>query len=134
MSSDTTDAVRDLVATFLEITMIPDPDRAAEFLAPGAVIYFTGNMKMSHPREMAAYNAGRYKWVKKRLGPLDIAPDDDRTVAYSFGELYGEWLDGTPFDGNRYIDRFEIVDGKITRIDVLNDSAERILARRLDDG
>lgn len=134
MSSDTTDVVRNLVATFLEITMIPDPDRAAAFLAPDAVIYFTGNTKMSHPREMAAYNAGRYKWVKKRLGPLDVAVGENGTVAYSFGELYGEWLDGTPFDGNRYIDRFEIADGKITRIDVLNDSAERILARRLDDG
>ncbi len=130
MSSDTPQSVRDMIATFLDITMIPDPDRAAEFLAPGAEIYFTGKTKMTHPREMAAYNAGRYKWVKKKLGPLDVAPGDSCTVVYSFGELYGEWPDGTPFDGNRYIDRFEIVDGKITRIDVLNDSAERILGRQ----
>ncbi len=130
MSAEAPETVRDLIATFLDITMIPDPDRAAEFLAPGAVIYFTGKTEMSHPREMAAYNAARYKWVKKRLGPLDVAPGDGCTVAYSFGELYGEWLDGTPFDGNRYVDRFEIVDGKIVRIDVLNDSAERILARQ----
>ncbi|MEP3665110.1 MAG: nuclear transport factor 2 family protein, partial [Roseibium sp.] len=43
--------------------------------------------------------------------------------------LYGEWPDGSPFEGNRYIDRFEVADGKIARMDVWNDSAERILTR-----
>nr|MBZ5087801.1 nuclear transport factor 2 family protein [Salmonella enterica subsp. enterica serovar Typhimurium] len=48
-------------------------------------------------------------------------------VIYSNGTLYGEWPDGRPFAGNRFIDRFEVRDGKITRMDVWNDSAEWIL-------
>jgi hypothetical protein len=51
-------------------------------------------------------------------------------VVYSVGTLYGEWPDGTPFEGNRYVDRFEVHNGKITKMDVWNDSAERILTMR----
>lgn len=118
---------RQLVVDFLEASMAPDPDKAATFLAPDVEIFFTGKTKMAHPRDMTAYNANRYNWVKKKLGPLDIAVDNDKITVYSVGTLYGEWPDGTPFEGNRYVDRFEVIDGKITRIDVWNDSAERIL-------
>ena len=41
----------------------------------------------------------------------------------------GEWPDGTPFDGNRYIDIFTVRDGKIVSTDVWNDSAEILLDR-----
>ncbi len=38
--------------------------------------------------------------------------------------LAGEWPDGTPFDGIRFIDRFELADGKLARQEVWNDLAE----------
>jgi len=40
---------------------------------------------------------------------------------YCYGTRYGEWSDGTPFDGVRYIDRFPIRDGKIFGQEVWND-------------
>jgi hypothetical protein len=45
------------------------------------------------------------------------------------GTLYGEWPDGTPFDENRYVDRFVVRGGKIVQMDVWNDSAERLIAK-----
>ena len=38
-------------------------------------------------------------------------------------------IDGTPFEGNRYVDRFVVRGGKIVQMDVWNDSAERLLTR-----
>jgi hypothetical protein len=29
-------------------------------------------------------------------------PGDGETIVYNLGTLYGEWPDGTPFEGNRY--------------------------------
>ena len=52
---------------------------------------------------------------------------DGLTVVYSNGTLYGQWPDGRTFAGNRYLDRYEVRDGLITRMDVWNDSAEWIL-------
>ena len=85
---------------------------------------------MAHPRETSAFNAGRYAWVKKKMDRFDVAPGENDTVVYSVGTLYGEWPDGTKFEGNRYVDRFVVRDGKIVKMDVWNDSAERILTMR----
>jgi hypothetical protein len=52
------------------------------------------------------------------------------TVVYSTGYLYGERPDGTPFEGNRYVDRYVVENGLIVKMDVWNDSAERILTAR----
>ncbi len=57
----------------------------------------------------------------------DVVPGEHETIVYNLGTLYGEWPDGTPFEGNRYVDRFVVRSGKIVQMDVWNDSAERIL-------
>ena len=61
---------------------------------------------------------------------FDVSNGKNETVVYSIGTLYGEWPDGEPFEGNRYVDRFVVQGGKIVKMDVWNDSAERILVRR----
>lgn len=119
----------EIVRLFLEASMVPDPQTAERYIAPDLAITFTGGRKYRHPRETAAFNAKRYKWVKKRMERFDVAPGQNETVVYSTGTLYGEWPDGTPFEGNRYVDRFVVRSGKIVQMDVWNDSAERLLIR-----
>lgn len=119
-----------LVRDFLEASMAPDPERAATYMAEDVRIVFTGGRPFSHPSGPTRFNAMRYAWVKKRMERFDVAPGDGETVVYSVGTLYGEWPDGEAFEGNRYVDRFVVRGGKIVRMDVWNDSAERILTRR----
>jgi hypothetical protein len=110
--------------------MIPDPDAAAAYMKPGTIITFTGGREFDHPRGPTGFNAQRYRWVKKKMDRFDVCPGKDETVVYSIGTLYGEWIDGTPFEGNRYVDRFVVQGGQIVKMDVWNDSAERILVQR----
>lgn len=119
----------DIVRLYLEASMVPDPETAARYLAEKATITFTGGRVFEHPSGAAAFNAKRYNWVKKRMNRFDVAPGKNETVVYSIGTLYGEWPDGEPFNGNRYVDRFVVQEGKIVKMDVWNDSAERILVR-----
>lgn len=112
--------------------MTPDPGLAATYMAPDVRITFTGGRIMASPHAITEFNGGRYAWVRKALGTFDWTEHDDHTVVYSNGTLYGEWPDGRPFAGNRYLDRFEVREGKITRMDVWNDSAEWILAPELN--
>ncbi len=116
-----------IVSNFLEASMAPDPERAATFMAPNVRITFTGGRIMESTQAITDFNSGRYAWVKKALGQFDWTEHPDHTVVYSNGTLYGEWPDGRPFSGNRYLDRFEVRNGQITRMDVWNDSAEWIL-------
>ena len=127
--ADDTAAAADLVERFLVASMIPDPETAGTFMSDDVQITFTGGRKFQHPRDATAFNAMRYKWVKKKMERTDVAPGNGETVVTNTGTLYGEWHDGTPFEGNRYLDRFVVRDGKIVKMDVWNDSAERILVR-----
>lgn len=126
--ADTASAA-DIVERFLVASMIPDPETAGTFMSDDVAITFTGGRTFRHPRETTAFNAMRYRWVKKKMERNDVAPGDGETVVYNTGTLYGEWPDGTPFEGNRYVDRFVVRGGKIVRMDVWNDSAERVLTR-----
>ena len=122
-----------IVEAYLTASMIPDPDAAAAYMAPGTVITFTGGREFDHPRGPTGFNAKRYRWVKKKMDRFDVCPGDGETIVYSVGTLYGEWKDGTPFEGNRYIDRFVVRNGQITKMDVWNESAKRILDQRSSD-
>ncbi len=125
----------DIVNEYLRLSMIPDPQSAARFTAAGLKITFTGKRAMREPADCTKFNASRYKWVKKRIERTDVVISSaeeaarGETIVYSIGTLYGEWPDGTPFEGNRYVDRFVVKDGLITETDVWNDSAEWMLVR-----
>ena len=127
-TNETTEAAQ-IVQSFLEASMVPDPVTAAKYISPDLQITFTGGRKYRHPRETAAFNARRYKWVKKKFERTDVVPGAGETIVYNLGTLFGEWPDGTPFEGNRYVDRFVVKNGKIVQMDVWNDSAERLLTR-----
>lgn len=120
-----------IVDEYLRLLMVPDPDAARRFVAPGLRIRFTGGRAMSDPAECAAFNAGRYRWVKKRIQATETVAGGTpaHTVVYSLGTLHGEWPDGTPFEGNRFVDRYVVSDGRIVQMDVWNDSAEWLLER-----
>jgi hypothetical protein len=120
-----------IVDDYLQLLMIPDPAAALRHVAPDLQIRFTGGRVMHDPTECSAFNATRYRWVQKRIDHTETVTSgsDDHTVVYSIGTLHGEWPDGTPFEGNRYVDRFVVRRGLITQMDVWNDSAEWLIDR-----
>lgn len=105
-----------------------DKALVARYIAPHVELTFVGR-KLTALDQIGQFNATRYKWVKKHMDRWDVTHEGNLTIVSSVGTLYGEWPDGTAFQGNRYLDRFVLVDGKITRMDVWNDSAELMLLR-----
>ncbi len=118
-----------VVNEYLRLLMIPDPAAARRFVAPDLQIRFTGGRLMRDPAECAAFNANRYRWVKKRIESTEVVHGarPDHAIVYSRGTLYGVWPDGTEFAGNRYVDRYVVRHGLIAEMDVWNDSAEWLL-------
>ncbi len=130
-ASTTTLTPAELVDEYLRVVMIPDPETARQFVSPAMKILFTGNRPMRQPADCTAFNATRYKWVKKSIDATETVAGGtpEHTVVYSLGTLYGEWPDGTPFEGNRYVDRYIVSNGLITQLEVWNDSAEWLMVR-----
>jgi len=129
--NDLNEAV-EIVNQFLEASMEPNPTLAATFMDDRVKITFTGRREMANAQQITEFNKSRYEWVKKSIKQTDAVQKEDHCIVYSIGFLYGEWKDGTPFNGNRYTDRFEVRQGKITKMDVLNDSAEWILTPEIN--
>ncbi len=128
--NDTHDVAADtparIVETFLRALERRDP-AAAGFVGPGARIVFPGGHEFRSLEQLAAWAFTRYRSVRKTLERIEELPvrGDGITTVYVYGTLAGEWLDGSPFAGIRFVDRFEIDEhGLIVDQKVWNDLAE----------
>ncbi|MGE0800358.1 MAG: nuclear transport factor 2 family protein [Lautropia sp.] len=106
---------------FLDAMQRRDLSTAGAFLAPDFVMCFPGGHTMRRLEELVQRSGQRYRHVAKRFERVDEAPIDDGVGVYCSGTLYGVWADGSAFEGIRFIDRFEVVGGRIRRQDVWND-------------
>jgi SnoaL-like domain len=118
------------VQAFLETMQRRDLAAAQVFLAPAFQMTFPGQIRMHKLEELIAWGNTRYQKVGKTYERFDEIEQGDSTIVHCFGTLFGVWLDGRPFEGIRFIDRFEIRDGLFTRQDVWNDLAETVSASR----
>lgn len=124
---DAVDAVVDaeeIVRTYLRLMEARDLEAAATHLADEVSIVFPGGRTFGSLAEQVASSAGRFRGVTKTFERFDVASAADGDVVYVFGTLGGEALDGSTFEGIRFIDRFVLEDGLIVSQMVWNDLAE----------
>ncbi len=112
-----------LVRDFLNRMEQRDMSAAQTLLAPDFQMTFPGAPAMQQLGQLVQWSRGRYLSVAKDYERFDECWTGEGAIVYCFGNLRGTWLDGTTFEGIRFIDRFEVRDGKIYRQDVWNDMA-----------
>jgi ketosteroid isomerase-like protein len=117
-----------IVRDYLTAMEARDLDRARTYLSDGFTMTFPGGAQLSTPEELVAWSKPRYKSVWKDYERFDEAAGNGETMVYCFGTLYGEWNDGTKFKDIRFIDRFNVRNGKLAKQDVWNDMGEILLA------
>lgn len=114
-----------VVRAYLASMEARDLGAAEAHLGEGFSMVFPGTAPMHTLQELIDWSKPRYTFVTKTYERFDAMQSaGDEAVVYCFGTLSGEWPDGAPFEGIRFIDRFELVGGKITKQDVWNDIAE----------
>lgn len=112
-----------LVRRFLDLMEQRALDSARSLLAPDFAMRFPGSPVMHRLEELVERSRTNYRNVAKTYERFDESWTDEGAVVYCFGTLHGNWLDGSAFDGIRFIDRFEVAEGLILRQDVWNDLA-----------
>lgn len=116
---------KSIVQDYLAAMEARDLDRAQSHLGAGFQMIFPGTAPMTTLAELIAWAKPRYRFVTKTYEGYDAMQSaGDAALVYCYGTLSGEWPDGQAFAGIRFIDRFELTGGKITRQDVWNDIAE----------
>ena len=114
----------EIVRDYLAAMERRDLQTAEALLGEGFVMRFPGGAAMRALQELIDWAAPRYRFVTKTYEGFDVCPGNGAAIVYCRGTLAGEWPDGTAFDGIRFIDRFEVTGGLITRQDVWNDLGE----------
>lgn len=113
-----------VVRAYLDAMEARDLTKAETFLGAGFTMQFPGAKPMTRLMELVEWSKPRYRFVKKTYERFDAGMGAEGPVVYCFGTLHGEWLDGTVFEGIRFIDRFQLEGGLIVRQDVWNDMGE----------
>jgi 4-oxalocrotonate tautomerase family enzyme len=111
----------EIVKAFLSAMERRDLAAARTFLADDFRMIFPGNAEFNALEELVAWSRPRYRFVKKSYEAFDECFGETGTVVYCFGTLSGEWPDGKPFEGIRFIDRFSVENGKLLDQKVWND-------------
>ena len=115
---------KQIVLVYLAAMEALDINAAEAMLAAGFRMTFPGTKPISSIQELIGWAKGRYRFVQKANEKVEAFHEGDCAVVYVSGTLSGEWPDGEAFTGIRFIDRFEVKGGKLTRQDVWNDIAE----------
>jgi uncharacterized protein (DUF4415 family) len=113
-----------LVVQFLSAMEERDLATARSYLAADFSMIFPGGVVFTKLEQLIEWAKPRYQSIQKTYEKFDEAFDKDGAVVYCFGSLSGQWLDGSSFEGIRFVDRFRIVDEKLTSQRVWNDMAE----------
>lgn len=114
----------EIVRQFLAAMEERNLDRARTFLADGFEMEFPGGARFRSLEELVERSKTRYRFVHKTFDAVDECFAESGLVVWCQGTLAGEWPDGTAFSGIRFVDRFEIVEGRLRRQQVWNDLAE----------
>ena len=114
----------DVVQAFLQAMQVRDLAEAQSFLSDDFSMCFPGGATMRTLTEMIDWARPRYRSIAKNYERFEEVWREQGTVVFCSGTLHGSWPDGRDFSGIRFIDRFEVTNGKITRQEVWNDLAE----------
>lgn len=116
---------RVIVKNFLRHLGNRELDTARTYTANDFVMFFPDTGAMRTFDELIDWSGTRYRHIEKTIDGIEaMHSGGSETVVYCRGTLAGIWVDGSSFTGVRFIDRFELVDGKITKQEVWNDLGE----------
>jgi hypothetical protein len=114
----------ELAIGFLRTTEARDIERARSMIGPGFSATFPRGRHFPSLDAWLESSKSTYIRIAKRFERIDVTiTGDESGVVHCSGTLHGERFDAKPLDGFRFIDRFEIREGRIVDQQVWNDLA-----------
>lgn len=119
-------APAEVALEFLDLQGRRELDAARALCAPGFEMVFPGAARFTEFADLIAWAAPRYRSVGKTIERVEEAPTGGTVAVWVTGTLHGVRLDGSDFEGIRFVDRFEVSGDRIVRQEVWNDMAESL--------
>lgn len=114
----------DVAREFMDAMERGDLAAAGALLGTGFLLRAPGGLQCRELTEFTSFGRRRYLELRKIDRQFDATESAHGIVVYAHGTMNGRWLDGSGFQGLRYVDRFLIRDNRILELSVLNEIAE----------
>lgn len=114
----------DVAREFMDAMERGDLAAAGALLGTGFLLRAPGGLQCRELTEFTSFGRRRYLELRKIDRQFDATESAHGIVVYAHGTMNGRWLDGSRFQGLRYVDRFLIRDNRILELSVLNEIAE----------
>ena len=125
----------EIVKSFLTHLGNRELDEARRFTGPGFLMFFPATGAMQSFDELIEWSRTRYQHIEKTIEGIEaVHSGSEAIVVYCRGMLAGTWVNGNRFDDVRFIDRFELIDGKIVKQEVWNDLGEMMREANVNGG
>lgn len=119
----------DLVLAYLDAVERRDLSAARQYVSEGELdLMFPGGRRFSNLDDALARSSGRYARISKQITGRDAWESDGHLRVLITGTLAGEWRNGGVFSDVRFVDWFELHEGKIARQRVWNDTGEELIS------
>ncbi|MGH1361712.1 MAG: nuclear transport factor 2 family protein [Burkholderiaceae bacterium] len=120
-----------IVRAFLDAMGARELEQAKSMLAPHFWMEFPGPVRFTELEALIEWSKPRYRSIGKTYDRFESVPQNGQTengptVVWCVGRLHGQWPDGHPFSGIRFVDRFTVEHGKLVDQTVWNDLAETL--------
>lgn len=112
-----------IVHSYLSAMEARDLNTAKSFLADSFIMTFPGGASFSQLEDLVTWSKDRYRFVKKTFHSTSTSYGVNTISVTCTGVLHGEWPNGEVFEGVRFIDLFQIKNGKLIQQEVWNDLA-----------
>lgn len=116
--------MNEIAAGFFSAMARRDVAVVKSLLAPGFVMTVSGNHRFTDIEAFFSYSRTRQGAVRKHVAGYDVCHGNGKSIVYAHGTMSGTWLDGSPYENVRFVDRFEIERDRILKLDVFSDMAE----------
>lgn len=124
----TPDNAANFAIDYLEAMERRDLTAARTFVGDTVELIFPGGRRFTSIDQIVRNSGSRYRRIAKQIERRDVWQTGEAICVLISGTLHGEWHDGRSFDAVRFADRFEILNGRIVRQEVWNDTGEALLA------
>ena len=111
----------EIIRKFLSAMEKRDLKLANSFINDKFIITCPGNKIFYTLESFLDWGKHRYKKIKKDISAIDLSFNGFDAIIYCHGTLQGEWLNGQPFKGIRFIDKFHTQHSKIMSQEIWND-------------
>ncbi len=118
----------DLVRGWLDAMARRDFGAAASMMVAGARVVISGGHEFRTLEDFAAFSAGRYTTLRKQADAFETCEAPGGIAVYVRGTASGAFVDGKEFTGARWVDRFQVTQGRIAGLETWSDLAELRLA------